>query len=421
MTIEFARAATTARMDKGGIVSAHSQASDPQVEDAAGGVSSFSAVLGKLRTDVAVAEEAVVVDALPASGALPLPVSTVPDPLAAVDPAALLAQAIEPFRTPGALAAPGAAVGVPGDLDAGRPRPAMAATSMRFADAAPAERADAVGSAATPVLATSLPPLAGAVEPSQPPLPAAGPGLRGSFVPSRDAAGPAGESQRAVLDAAVLTRAEGRAAFAALTDGAAFVAAPWADGAGQGARGTAGLRAGERAGGRVGWLSPDATAPGAGGSLAATAAQGPGAASVATPDAPMAPGASSEIAHKVHYWVTRGVQAAEIQLDALGGSAVDVSITVQGKEALIEFRSDQPEARRMLQDAMPQLRDMLRGEGLQLAGGFVGTAGQQQGQTRRDADTPEAEYAGTPMAAVSDAARVGPASTRSVHALDVFV
>ena len=82
------------------------------------------------------------------------------------------------------------------------------------------------------------------------------------------------------------------------------------------------------------------------------------------------------VAEKLNYWISRGVQNAELQLDAFGGGSVEVSISVHGKEAQVEFRSDQPEARKLLQDAMPQLRDMLKTEGLELSGGFVGTSAQ---------------------------------------------
>ncbi len=82
------------------------------------------------------------------------------------------------------------------------------------------------------------------------------------------------------------------------------------------------------------------------------------------------------LAQKVNYWVSRGVQNAELQLEAFGGGLVEISITVHGSEAMVDFRTDQPEARKLLQDAMPQLKDMLKGEGLVLSGGFVGTSSQ---------------------------------------------
>ena len=92
---------------------------------------------------------------------------------------------------------------------------------------------------------------------------------------------------------------------------------------------------------------------------------------------PATPVPELAVAEKLNYWVSRGVQNAELKLDAFGGGSVDVSISVNGNEAMVEFRTDQPEARRMLQDAMGHLRQMLEGEGLFLSGGFVGTSAQQ--------------------------------------------
>lgn len=88
------------------------------------------------------------------------------------------------------------------------------------------------------------------------------------------------------------------------------------------------------------------------------------------------PAPAAAVADKVHYWVSRGIQNAELQLDAFDGGSVDVSISVKGHEALVEFRTDQPLARRLLLDAMPQLKEMLEGEGMMLSGGFVGNSAQ---------------------------------------------
>jgi flagellar hook-length control protein FliK len=87
----------------------------------------------------------------------------------------------------------------------------------------------------------------------------------------------------------------------------------------------------------------------------------------------------------MHYWVSRGVQSAELQLDAFAGGSVDVSISVKGDSAMVEFRTDQPQARQLLLDAMPQLKDLLASEGLMLSGGFVGGSA-QQGASSRDRD-----------------------------------
>ena len=127
------------------------------------------------------------------------------------------------------------------------------------------------------------------------------------------------------------------------------------------------------------------------------------------------------IAQRVHYWITRGVQNAELQLDALGGGSVDVRVSVQGNEALVEFRSDQPEARRMLQDAMPQLKDMLKSEGLVLSSGFVGTSAQPDREARGQAfDRPRADGAQNKPDADALARSIQPTRS-SGRAIDVFV
>ncbi len=92
---------------------------------------------------------------------------------------------------------------------------------------------------------------------------------------------------------------------------------------------------------------------------------------------PATPVPEMAVAEKMNYWISRGVQNAELKLDAFGGGSVDVSISVNGNDAMVEFRTDQPEARRLLQDAMGHLRQMLEGEGLVLSGGFVGTSAQR--------------------------------------------
>lgn len=145
--------------------------------------------------------------------------------------------------------------------------------------------------------------------------------------------------------------------------------------------GLAGLRAGpgirehQRGANRI--QLPDA--PSAGFVAWSDAAPGSNAAQPASPVyAPTAstPVPSAALAQKMHYWVAGGVQSAELQLDAFDGGAVDVRIAVRGNEAFVEFRSDQPQARKLLLDAMPQLQELLAGEGLMLSGGFVGGSAQ---------------------------------------------
>jgi hypothetical protein len=158
--------------------------------------------------------------------------------------------------------------------------------------------------------------------------------------------------------------------------------------------GLTGLRAGpggrahERAAARVDNLPDSANgggfAPWADGGAGSSAPQAasPVYAPTATTQLP-----SAALAQKLHFWVAGGVQSAELQLDAFGGGSVEVHIAVKGGEAYVEFRSDQPQARRMLLDTMPQLEYLMAGEGLMLSGGFVGGSAQYQsdgGSARRD-------------------------------------
>lgn len=145
-----------------------------------------------------------------------------------------------------------------------------------------------------------------------------------------------------------------------------------------------------------------------------------GASPVYAPGA-LTPAPATAMAEKVHYWVSRGVQSASLQLDAFAGGSVDVSIAVKGDEAIIEFRTDQPQARQLLLEAMPQLKELLANEGLLLSGGFVGNSQQQDGQSqgRGTPETaPRESVVGTLQASPGRAGAPGGLSGGSV---DLFV
>ena len=155
---------------------------------------------------------------------------------------------------------------------------------------------------------------------------------------------------------------------------AALPGAATLDALGTFARLVANSRGGDRAAARAPFVPAGSTLAGSWSDLAMPSGS-PAALTTYAPDATVAvPDAA--VAEKLNYWISRGVQNAELQLDAFGGGTVKVSISVQGQEAQVEFRSDQPEARKLLQDAMPQLGAMLKGEGLLLSGGFVGSSAQ---------------------------------------------
>lgn len=88
-----------------------------------------------------------------------------------------------------------------------------------------------------------------------------------------------------------------------------------------------------------------------------------------------APSFESMVADTVSYWVTQGVQNAELKLDGPGGEPVEVRISLKGDQAHIGFRTDQPEIRQMLEGALAHLKEALKSEGLVLSGVSVGASG----------------------------------------------
>jgi flagellar hook-length control protein FliK len=101
--------------------------------------------------------------------------------------------------------------------------------------------------------------------------------------------------------------------------------------------------------------------------------------SPAAAPAPAAAPLAASLAEQVKYWMTNDIRNAELKLDGLGTEPVQVSITMSGNEAQVVFRSDQAQTRELLGNAMGQLEQLLRGEGLALAGAWVGASGQQAG------------------------------------------
>ena len=82
----------------------------------------------------------------------------------------------------------------------------------------------------------------------------------------------------------------------------------------------------------------------------------------------------TQVAETVSYWVTHGVQKAELTLDGLGSESVEVHISVDGDQARVEFRTSQVDVRQAIEGAAGQLKSLLASEGLQLLGLSVGTS-----------------------------------------------
>jgi flagellar hook-length control protein FliK len=80
------------------------------------------------------------------------------------------------------------------------------------------------------------------------------------------------------------------------------------------------------------------------------------------------------VAEQVKYWISNDVQSAELKLDGIGNTPVEVSISMQGNEAHVAFRTDESQARDALENASEHLKELLQREGLVLSGVSVGTA-----------------------------------------------
>jgi len=128
-----------------------------------------------------------------------------------------------------------------------------------------------------------------------------------------------------------------------------------------------------------------------------------------------------QVAETVSYWASHGVQSAELTLDGLGDEPVEVRISVEGDQAQIDFRSNQPDVRQALESASAQLKALLSGEGLQLTGMSVGTSG--RGSAQGEGGQPKPSSRQTKLVSVepprSSTAR--PANPAVGQALDLYV
>ena len=135
----------------------------------------------------------------------------------------------------------------------------------------------------------------------------------------------------------------------------------------------------------------------------------------------------AQMTEQMSYCVSRDVQNAQLRLDGFGADGVEVNITLQGKEAQVDFRTDMPEAREALEGASAQLKDMLSREGLVLSGVSVGTSAQGQAQTsaqqRKDQQAARQARVSAPTSASERGALqalAAPVRT-SAGSLDLFV
>ncbi len=131
-------------------------------------------------------------------------------------------------------------------------------------------------------------------------------------------------------------------------------------------------------------------------------------------------GADGTYAEQVSYWVGPDVQKAEMSLDGLGVNPVEVSISMQGKEATVVFRSDEALTRDALSSASSQLEDAMRRQGVVLSGVSVGTSNSGDSQRQGSGGRPH----GWKQGAVETKVEPAPSSPRSLgsgRSIDLFV
>ncbi|WP_461607131.1 flagellar hook-length control protein FliK [Aeromonas rivipollensis] len=99
---------------------------------------------------------------------------------------------------------------------------------------------------------------------------------------------------------------------------------------------------------------------------------------LATPEAP------AQLHQKVNLMLADKLQQAEIQLDPLGLGKMKIQIQMDASsQANVHFVVQHGQTREMLEQAMPRLRDMLAGQGIQLGQTVVQQQAQQQGQQQQ--------------------------------------
>lgn len=151
----------------------------------------------------------------------------------------------------------------------------------------------------------------------------------------------------------------------------------------------------------------------------------PAAMSAATPSQS---GFADQLTEQVAYWVNQKTQNAEFTLDR-DGQPVGVSVSLNGLEAHITFRSDQAQTRDMLDASTAQLRDLMQQQGLSLAGVSVGAQNQpsqqfSDGEGTRGGGVSRARRAQViaPLPSAADVARAsrGVSGGAGQNRLDVF-
>ncbi|GAB4473017.1 MAG: flagellar hook-length control protein FliK [Burkholderiaceae bacterium] len=112
------------------------------------------------------------------------------------------------------------------------------------------------------------------------------------------------------------------------------------------------------------------------------------------------PAFGADLANRVVFLAGQRVQSAEIALTPADLGPLSVTIELRGQEAHLVFGAAHATTRAAIEDALPRLREMFAGSGLQLADAQIGDHG------RRDSARPQ-RGSGEPMRAIG-AVKVAP-------------
>jgi flagellar hook-length control protein FliK len=129
------------------------------------------------------------------------------------------------------------------------------------------------------------------------------------------------------------------------------------------------------------------------------------------------------VAEQVKYWISNDVHNAQLKFDGLGPQSVQVNISLSGNQAQVVFQSDQAQTRELLSNAMAQLEQMLRGEGLTLTAAWVGSSGQQgqNGSSAQQAQPVPQRAPATTTLSVEAASAPARTAVSTNRAVDLFV
>ncbi|QMS75492.1 flagellar hook-length control protein FliK [Aeromonas veronii] len=109
--------------------------------------------------------------------------------------------------------------------------------------------------------------------------------------------------------------------------------------------------------------------------------------------------APAELHQKVNVMLAEKLQQAEIQLDPLGLGKMKIQIQMGAdSQANVHFVVQHGQTREMLEQAMPRLRDMLAGQGIQLGQTQVQQQSQQQQQQGQPTSNGQGQSSGQPRA-----------------------